>query len=350
MHDRPLLTFVLFAYNQVDFIADAVKGAFSQTYSPLEIILSDDCSTDGTFAVMEEMACNYKGRHRIVLNRNLKNLGPTLHFNKIVDMSTGDLVVYAEGDDISLPERTSVIYESWESSGRSVTSIYSDYVVIDKSGALWNTGKTPEVASGTPFQIEQGDLLGFLTTWKPMINGCTQAWSQRLFLHFENLPANLKYVDLVLCFRSLGINGILHINRPLIKYRRHENNFSFHDSDDDLDPKTFHAYDAKRGNALQGFAISYDAMINDIGAMGRLNRYCPQYLARLELEARRIQVLYLLERKMISEPFGGRVCAILQLLSHGGVRLALRLIPQLLPRRLYHKLRSIKRDILSCLH
>ena len=44
--DRPLVTFALFAYNQEKYIREAVEGAFAQTYAPLEIILSDDCSTD----------------------------------------------------------------------------------------------------------------------------------------------------------------------------------------------------------------------------------------------------------------------------------------------------------------
>jgi glycosyltransferase involved in cell wall biosynthesis len=42
-----------------------VEGAFSQTYSPLEIILSDDCSSDRTFEIMEEMAREYQGPHLV---------------------------------------------------------------------------------------------------------------------------------------------------------------------------------------------------------------------------------------------------------------------------------------------
>ena len=52
----PLVTFALFAYNQEAFIREAVASALSQTYEPLEIILSDDCSTDRTFAIMQELA------------------------------------------------------------------------------------------------------------------------------------------------------------------------------------------------------------------------------------------------------------------------------------------------------
>ena len=49
---RPLITFALMAYNQEQLIEEAVAGALAQTYSPLEIILSDDCSTDRTFSIM----------------------------------------------------------------------------------------------------------------------------------------------------------------------------------------------------------------------------------------------------------------------------------------------------------
>ena len=49
-----LATLALFAYNQERFIAEAVRGALAQTYSPLEIILSDDCSTDRTAEVARE--------------------------------------------------------------------------------------------------------------------------------------------------------------------------------------------------------------------------------------------------------------------------------------------------------
>ncbi len=108
---RPVISFTLYAYNQERIIHQAVKGAFSQTYSPLEIILSDDCSSDRTFEIMEKMAAAYHGPHKVVLNRNLKNLGMGRHYSKIMEMANGEIIVGAAGDDVSLPERTLM---SWE--------------------------------------------------------------------------------------------------------------------------------------------------------------------------------------------------------------------------------------------
>jgi hypothetical protein len=104
---RPLVSFIIVAYNQEQYIRQAVEGAFRQAYSPLEIILSDDCSTDATFAIMQEMASHYTGPHNVRLNRNSSNMGLGQHYNRVMTIASGDIVEIAAGDDISLPWRTS---------------------------------------------------------------------------------------------------------------------------------------------------------------------------------------------------------------------------------------------------
>src|SRR3954469_6326230 len=125
---KPLLTFALAALNQERFIREAVEAAFAQSYSPLEIILSDDCSEDRTFEIMCDMAKAYRGPHRIVLNRNpLRRCigGP---INRIMEVSQGELVLAAAGDDVSLPHRTQATYEAWEASDKKATSIHSKII------------------------------------------------------------------------------------------------------------------------------------------------------------------------------------------------------------------------------
>lgn len=343
LNNRPLLTFALLGYNQECFISEAIEGAFSQKYSPLEIILSDDCSADGTFTVMREMTSSYKGQHHVILNRNSSNFGLGGHINRVMELSNGELIIVAAGDDISLPERANLVYEAWNYSGGAVTSIYSDYLVIDRSGALWNNSRDGGEQSRPVFEIQQGDLLEFITTGRPMVNGCTHAWSRTLFSDFGPLPANLRVEDVPLCFRSLAIAGILHINRPLIKYRRHDKNLSFHAADAALDRARSDAYDAKRGALLRKNVIVYDAIIHDIKTLRRMNKHNIAYLDQVEKEARRLRELCMLECQMISEKFFGRVRTFSRILSIGGPRLALKLAPQMLERRAYHKLRAIKR-------
>ena len=60
---QPLVSFTILCYNQEAFIREAVEGAFSQTYSPLEIIISDDCSKDQTYEIVKQMADAYRKGH-----------------------------------------------------------------------------------------------------------------------------------------------------------------------------------------------------------------------------------------------------------------------------------------------
>ncbi len=68
--ERPLVTFYVITYNQARFVREAVESALAQTYSPIEILLSDDCSTDGTFEIIQETVKGYSGPHTVILNRN----------------------------------------------------------------------------------------------------------------------------------------------------------------------------------------------------------------------------------------------------------------------------------------
>lgn len=213
-NERPLITFVVMAYNQEGYIREAVEGAFSQAYSPLEIILSDDCSSDKTFDIMQKMVAEYHGPHTIILNRNETNQGIGGHVNRLVELSKGELIVGSAGDDISLPERTQRTYEAWEASNREAYSIFSNAVIIDENGiekGLRFSDK-PEI----PNTIN--DSLRALTC---RVTGCTHAFHKDLFIKFGDMSANIIMEDNVIPFRALLLNKkIVYINDVLVKYRR----------------------------------------------------------------------------------------------------------------------------------
>jgi glycosyltransferase involved in cell wall biosynthesis len=103
MPDLPLVTFAVFAYNQEQFIREAVEGALAQTYSPLEVILSDDASPDRTFEIMQQVASQYRGPHRVILNRNSTNR-LTGHVNALGTRCTASSYL-AAGDDTPVGSR-----------------------------------------------------------------------------------------------------------------------------------------------------------------------------------------------------------------------------------------------------
>ena len=99
----PRFSFLMITYNQEKYIADALNSALAQDYPDLEIVISDDCSKDRTFEIATEIAKNYHGPHKIILNRNEPNLGIGGNFYKAYTLSSGEWLFMAAGGDLSLP-------------------------------------------------------------------------------------------------------------------------------------------------------------------------------------------------------------------------------------------------------
>lgn len=209
--NKPLVTFIVCAYNQERVVGEAIEGAFSQTYSPLEIIISDDCSTDNTFEIARKMAASYRGPHSIVLNQNELNLGIAQHVNHVFELAQGELIICSAGDDISFPERTQRQVSAYQRSGKHAVLIHSDVVKIDQEGKKLGVWKPPV--------INQKAQPQYLATSESIFIGATGAYSRELIRSFEQITFEHAYEDLVWGFRAALLDGLIYIDQPLLKYR-----------------------------------------------------------------------------------------------------------------------------------
>lgn len=207
---RPLITFALMAYNQEQLIEEAVAGALAQTYSPLEIILSDDCSTDRTFSIMSTMVEGYAGPHRVRLNRNPNNLGLIGHINALFDMAKGEIFVLAAGDDISLPERTARVAEVFERK-QTVMMVHSDVIKLNRAGQELGVWRPP--IAGKP------DDLHAMAAGFGIHIGATGAYRMQVHRRFGAIREDEAYEDLVLGFRARLLGKVAYIESPLVRYR-----------------------------------------------------------------------------------------------------------------------------------
>lgn len=224
-NNRPeLVTFAILAFNQESFIEEAIKGALSQTYSPLEIILSDDHSSDRTFDIMSSMAEAYQGEHRIMLRRSASNLGIGRHVNEVVSCAKGELIVVAAGDDVSLPQRTEIVHREWVASGKKAASVFSGFQEIDGSGNIISEPLLPK-------QSDQTNLLKRVAVWNEA-RGCAHAFTKATFELFGLLNADVVSEDAAINFRSWAIGPVLEIEASLVLYRVHSQAISSYGSSD----------------------------------------------------------------------------------------------------------------------
>ena len=206
------MTFALMAFNQVRFIAEAVSSALAQDYSPLEVILSDDCSSDGTFEIIAKMAASYEGPHNIVLNRNEHNLGLSEHFNQILKIATSRYIVLAAGDDISLTTRTS----------HSIRCLLADTQIVMVSTSIlefWESGQ-PETKVGVA-DVREIEAVGYFGRRAPHPPGCSRAFRREVFDEFGPLRAECPTEDTPLLLRAFLLGRVFLLPEIGVRYRRH---------------------------------------------------------------------------------------------------------------------------------
>jgi len=209
---RPLVSILLIAYNQQRLVADAVRGALAQTWQPLEIIVSDDASTDGTYAAIEAAVRDYCGPHRVIARRNEHNEGISAHLSRLAGLARGELLFVAAGDDISAPERCARVVEYWLAHERRFDLIATDLVDIDDTGAAHE-----RIA---PDGLDAYRSFDDWAARRPHLIGAAHAWSRRLFERFGPMRAGAMAEDQIMTFRAIMSGGASSLREPLVRYRR----------------------------------------------------------------------------------------------------------------------------------
>lgn len=198
--DRPLISFCLLCCNQRRWIGAALEGAFAQTYRPLEIVISDDGSTDGSAEFIHDfIAAHAPSDVSVTFNRNPRNVGMFANWMKLASCAHGELLVKADGDDVSLPDRTEKIVAAWLADGKRAAAISNAGYRTDPEGR--RLGPMPAPRVNAP--------VGALMTWR---RDCYTAFPHDV-LHPHAVD------DMPFAKRALMLGGWISLPDRLVQYR-----------------------------------------------------------------------------------------------------------------------------------
>jgi glycosyltransferase involved in cell wall biosynthesis len=212
MSAPPRITLAVVAYNQSTLIEATVRSALTQQCEPIEILLSDDASTDDTFEKMQALAAAYAGPHQVVLRRNARNLGTGPHSCEVYRAAHGQLIVLMAGDDISTPDRVARTAAAWDASGQKLDLIACHLFDMAYDGQTLGTLRVDD--------LSQWATLADWARRPPYIVGAGHACTRRLFERFGPMAADVVYEDQVNVLRALMSGGACTIDAPLVHYRR----------------------------------------------------------------------------------------------------------------------------------
>lgn len=97
---RPLVSIGLPVFNGANYLRDAADAILRQTYPAIELIISDNASTDETSAICDELQ---RRDQRVRVSRNIRNVGAAGNYNKVFHAARGEYFKWAAHDDVLAP-------------------------------------------------------------------------------------------------------------------------------------------------------------------------------------------------------------------------------------------------------
>ncbi|MBP3635488.1 MAG: glycosyltransferase family 2 protein [Bacilli bacterium] len=219
-----LISIIITTFNRKNYLKEAIGSVLNQTYKNYEIIIIDDCSTDGTFEYIK----NYYKEDNIKIYRNEINKGPGINRKYALEnYAKGEFVVFLDDDDL-------FINNDYFKEALELFSIYSDLSMVSAShlvhNVIDNTKKKIEFSYGNIVDnIEFFINFGNSDYIKPII-------SVTIFkieaLEYSNYKSMKILNDTTIFLRALLFGDMGFINEPSAEYLVHGENISFNMSVD----------------------------------------------------------------------------------------------------------------------
>lgn len=199
----------------------AVRSVLEQTYSPMEIVLSDQGSVDGTFEIISKLANEYTGPNTVrvlqcPLTENRGMAGLNDHLNWIHTQIDSDIIIMCSADDLNHPERAKYTVEAFKEHNPSYVGTCVQYMEAD---CVWKGEQTAYWKDGKPVE---GDCFVDPVHNLNMLVGssASSAWARDLWDKYAPLNG-IESQDVLLPIFATLERGLYYVAKPLHAYIRH---------------------------------------------------------------------------------------------------------------------------------
>lgn len=209
---------LLATYNGEKYIKEQVESILNQTYENIQIIISDDCSTDNTRQVLKE----YENNEKIKIFYQEKNLGYVKNFEFLLKQVKSNLYMLSDQDDVWKKEKVEKSVEKIES--EKLDLVFGDLEVVDENlNTLYKSYNRYMHLIHKIKKYQKDYRLQYLYN---CMTGCTIISRKNWIDKVLPFPTNSKYMihDYWLGL-VIALNGkVGYIEEPYILYRQHRKN------------------------------------------------------------------------------------------------------------------------------
>lgn len=207
---QELVSVIMPTYNAGKFLADSIDSILSQTYTNLELVITDDCSTDNTRIILEKYS---RKDSRVKVEYLKENYGPGIARNKSIERAQGRYIAFCDCDDRWFPEKLEKQISHMTKHDCALCS--SSYLLCDENNQV--TGISISPTHLTLAMMKRDNKIGCLTA----------IYDIKRLGHKFYMPAIRKRQDWALFLNIMKECQICFcITEPLAYYRQCHNSVS----------------------------------------------------------------------------------------------------------------------------
>ncbi len=216
------ISVALCTYNGAAYLKPQLESLAAQDLLPLELVVTDDASTDDSAAIVNRFAA--AAPFPVTLRINRRRAGVAANFSRAAALCRGDYVAFCDQDDCWLPHRLKSSLRLMLASEATVGNktpllVYSDPEVIDATSRTLAPSFMKEIKLGHP----AGDPLPKLLV-QNFVVGCTTLVNRPLLKVALPVPDRAALHDWWFALVAAASGRILFDPLPAVRYRRHDDN------------------------------------------------------------------------------------------------------------------------------
>ena len=216
--EAPRVSIVICTYNQQDFVRETIGSALAQTYPNIEIVLTDDGSTDDTPRILREYAQRFPDKVKVVLSE--KNTGIPGNLNRGLAVCMGEWLVCLDGDDQMLPQKIKKQVTLLQQHPEATGCYHDSEVFESETGRV--LGLMSRIYNGTTI-LKQGTIRDWFVPRNFFLPSSVMYSAAARPAH--GYDERLRYLSEVVFFVEVFRRGtLLAMNEVLTRYRRHAHN------------------------------------------------------------------------------------------------------------------------------
>lgn len=206
-----IVTVICLCHNQKEYVLDALESVLQQTHKPVQLIVVDDASTDGS----KDVIAQFVAKHKEVVHIDLfENMGSCKAFNRALPFATGEYVIDLAADDVLLPTRIEIGLHDFSLASSKAGVHISDAELIDARGKhlSFHSDRFPHAT------IPQGDIYKEVIA-RYFICSPTMMFKKEVIDMLHGYDENLQFEDFDFWVRSSRLYEYLYSPKVLIKKR-----------------------------------------------------------------------------------------------------------------------------------